>query len=153
MCYLRPDTPHQSCRDLLRAKPPPSCGRQGTTSSDYIVAKTLQLAVFFFQAEDGIRHKLVTGVQTCALPISSIGPSPNFATASSRSSTPPFERSFIASPRAQAYSEKSSSPPRARSTPLFVPRHSQASETRSEERRIGKECRSGRSPHQEKEKR
>src|SRR3989441_1508581 len=26
--------------------------------------------VFFFQAEDGIRDKLVTGVQTCALPIS-----------------------------------------------------------------------------------
>src|SRR3989441_1436618 len=27
--------------------------------------------LFFFQAEDGIRDKLVTGVQTCALPISS----------------------------------------------------------------------------------
>src|SRR2546425_5738178 len=27
--------------------------------------------MFFFQAEDGIRDKLVTGVQTCALPISS----------------------------------------------------------------------------------
>src|SRR5947208_9294322 len=26
---------------------------------------------FFFQAEDGIRDDLVTGVQTCALPISS----------------------------------------------------------------------------------
>src|SRR5258708_17301913 len=26
--------------------------------------------VFFFQAEDGIRDDLVTGVQTCALPIS-----------------------------------------------------------------------------------
>src|SRR5574339_1091073 len=25
---------------------------------------------FFFQAEDGIRYRLVTGVQTCALPIS-----------------------------------------------------------------------------------
>src|SRR5204862_4009010 len=25
---------------------------------------------FFFQAEDGIRHLYVTGVQTCALPIS-----------------------------------------------------------------------------------
>src|SRR2546425_11226884 len=33
----------------------------------------LALAVFFFfQAEDGIRDKLVTGVQTCALPISAI---------------------------------------------------------------------------------
>src|SRR2546425_5446686 len=30
----------------------------------------LALRIFFFQAEDGIRDKLVTGVQTCALPIS-----------------------------------------------------------------------------------
>src|SRR6266404_8850607 len=28
--------------------------------------------IFFFQAEDGIRVKLVTGVQTCALPISAL---------------------------------------------------------------------------------
>src|SRR5687767_15259003 len=28
---------------------------------------------FFFQAEDGIRDKLVTGVQTCALPIFEAG--------------------------------------------------------------------------------
>src|SRR5229473_1636904 len=28
---------------------------------------------FFFQAEDGIRYKLVTGVQTCALPICTDG--------------------------------------------------------------------------------
>src|SRR5438105_12795307 len=28
------------------------------------------LSFFFFQAEDGIRDPLVTGVQTCALPIS-----------------------------------------------------------------------------------
>ena len=28
---------------------------------------------FFFQAEDGIRDRLVTGVQTCALPISNAG--------------------------------------------------------------------------------
>src|SRR5207248_6503567 len=27
---------------------------------------------FFFQAEDGIRDRTVTGVQTCALPISSV---------------------------------------------------------------------------------
>src|SRR2546425_2003912 len=33
---------------------------------------------FFFQAEDGIRDKLVTGVQTCALPISFSGNSRNF---------------------------------------------------------------------------
>src|SRR2546428_1860900 len=28
-----------------------------------------QMFVFFFQAEDGIRDLIVTGVQTCALPI------------------------------------------------------------------------------------
>ena len=28
------------------------------------------LVFFFFQAEDGIRDVLVTGVQTCALPVS-----------------------------------------------------------------------------------
>src|ERR1041384_5780341 len=28
---------------------------------------------FFFQAEDGIRDKLVTGIQTCALPICELG--------------------------------------------------------------------------------
>src|SRR5256885_13119351 len=31
-------------------------------------------AVFFFQAEDGIRDYKVTGVQTCALPISAEAP-------------------------------------------------------------------------------
>src|SRR5216683_1176731 len=30
---------------------------------------------FFFQAEDGIRDLIVTGVQTCALPISRVGSS------------------------------------------------------------------------------
>src|SRR5205823_9820967 len=31
--------------------------------------KSIIVIFFFFQAEDGIRDKLVTGVQTCALPI------------------------------------------------------------------------------------
>src|SRR5258708_19008071 len=39
--------------------------------------------VFFFQAEDGIRDDLVTGVQTCALPISGRG-TPRGARASRR---------------------------------------------------------------------
>src|SRR5207253_3823126 len=30
----------------------------------------MDLIIFFFQAEDGIRYGHVTGVQTCALPIS-----------------------------------------------------------------------------------
>src|SRR2546428_6859154 len=32
--------------------------------------------LFFFQAEDGIRDLIVTGVQTCALPISGARPPP-----------------------------------------------------------------------------
>src|SRR5690625_7860637 len=54
---------------------------------------------FFFQAEDGIRDGHVTGVQTCALPISSGAssssspesrphPIPSAAAAAARSSTP-----------------------------------------------------------------
>src|SRR5687767_7470438 len=35
-----------------------------------VVEATSSPIRFFFQAEDGIRAKLVTGVQTCALPIS-----------------------------------------------------------------------------------
>src|SRR5437867_4673110 len=50
----------------------------------YLVAKGISLKsgllavwipFFFFQAEDGIRDRTVTGVQTCALPISTVSPS------------------------------------------------------------------------------
>src|SRR3989441_13279320 len=47
-----------------------------------IYARSRAHIFFFFQAEDGIRDKLVTGVQTCALPISSAGlPAATCATA------------------------------------------------------------------------
>src|SRR5205823_7407559 len=39
-------------------------------SASCVLSGIADLFVFFFQAEDGIRDKLVTGVQTCALPIS-----------------------------------------------------------------------------------
>ena len=35
----------------------------------FLVCYVAVLRFFFFQAEDGIRDDLVTGVQTCALPI------------------------------------------------------------------------------------
>src|SRR5699024_11838702 len=35
----------------------------------YVVLLYVHTAFFFFQAEDGIRDRNVTGVQTCALPI------------------------------------------------------------------------------------
>src|SRR5256885_3489659 len=48
-------------------------GRQ-TYVIAYTVAGALNGFVFFFQAEDGIRDYKVTGVQTCALPISTPWP-------------------------------------------------------------------------------
>src|SRR3989441_8913194 len=51
---------------------------------------------FFFQAEDGIRDKLVTGVQTCALPISILG----FSNSAPR-------RSATAAPRLDSEAEAS----------------------------------------------
>src|SRR2546425_588477 len=40
-----------------------------SSSDDKIIVVQYHFFFFFFQAEDGIRDKLVTGVQTCALPI------------------------------------------------------------------------------------
>src|SRR2546422_5514142 len=52
----------------------------GTFVTSYLLPKHRKLGVarvgsffFFFQAEDGIRDVAVTGVQTCALPISDLG--------------------------------------------------------------------------------
>ena len=44
----------------------------GECINDKLVSKVgecSKILLFFFQAEDGIRDDLVTGVQTCALPI------------------------------------------------------------------------------------
>src|SRR2546422_4712963 len=51
---------------------------------------------FFFQAEDGIRDVAVTGVQTCALPISSsaVSASPARSPAASRAARQPSPDSF-----------------------------------------------------------
>src|SRR5438105_11756054 len=38
-------------------------------SLEYCITYCVYFFFFFFQAEDGIRDPLVTGVQTCALPI------------------------------------------------------------------------------------
>src|SRR2546423_2374577 len=48
-----------------------SCARLSGCSTHFCQTNTWRAVnFFFFQAEDGIRDKLVTGVQTCALPIS-----------------------------------------------------------------------------------
>src|SRR5207248_4357180 len=83
---------------------------------------------FFFQAEDGIRDRTVTGVQTCALPISVR------RRAAAGSPHPP--------PAGPARARASPPPASARapSRPGGAP-----TARRSEERRVGKEWRARRS--------
>src|SRR5438034_7220899 len=91
------------------------------------------LCFFFFQAEDGIRDHCVTGVQTCALPISSsLRLIPGAAAAASRiafteGDTPPCSWTNARI----RIGETNNMPRRCRKTLR-----------RSEERRVGKECRS-----------
>src|SRR5699024_11514006 len=46
------------------------CGSDVCSSDLAPLLQVLKYMLFFFQAEDGIRVRNVTGVQTCALPIS-----------------------------------------------------------------------------------
>src|SRR5207245_7608000 len=84
---------------------------------------------FFFQAEDGIRDATVTGVQTCALPISELRGNLH-ASAVKRAveiaSQLGAKRAVILAVSAPFHSA------------LMAP-----AQERSEERRVGKECRSG----------
>src|SRR5438552_11621802 len=88
---------------------------------------------FFFQAEDGIRDDLVTGVQTCALPIWRMN------TAGSQNITVRSQGCDTLSPRSQKRA-------RYRAVVEMKPPASlsRSSADRSEERRVGKECRSRR---------
>src|SRR2546430_4049021 len=90
---------------------------------------------FFFQAEDGIRDLTVTGVQTCALPIS-------FGKGSVQSIFKLKNGEGMRLTTARYY------------TPSGVTIHEKGVSpqvevvmTRSEERRVGKECRSRWSPY------
>src|SRR2546422_2640833 len=56
---------------LLSGLPPGRVGGRSLDSRSARCAAYVYLFCFFFQAEDGIRDVAVTGVQTCALPISS----------------------------------------------------------------------------------
>src|SRR5436189_991190 len=84
---------------------------------------------FFFQAEDGIRDTSVTGVQTCALPIS-----PPVGRANSCKQTPVSRGRHTRTVWAAAAAQVAAA---AATT---------AAGQRSEERRVGKECRSRGSP-------
>src|SRR5205807_5169560 len=89
-----------------------------------------RLVFFFFQAEDGIRDYKVTGVQTCALPISIpllSGWGDNALSDPTRNQLSPQPlRSGIASIRSRTCG----------GLPWRLTTH-----VRSEERRVGKECR------------
>src|SRR5207247_3718572 len=78
---------------------------------------------FFFQAEDGIRDPLVTGVQTCALPIFA-GDETRFSHRHAFPRLTAILQVFAVTGRI----------PHQRTLLPFGPR--------SEERRVGKECRS-----------
>src|SRR5258708_11616626 len=88
--------------------------------------------IFFFQAEDGIRDDLVTGVQTCALPISCINSSGVITTM----------WMFLGQQVKCGWTDSKGKwhlPPERDA--LF------GGPARSEERRVGKECRSRWSPY------
>src|SRR2546430_7256801 len=84
----------------------------------YWLTRLIRFFFFFFQAEDGIRDLTVTGVQTCALPIS-VNPAPLLILSGGE----PLLRRDLGE------------------TAHY------ASANRSEERRVGKECRSRWSPY------
>src|SRR5438046_10596436 len=85
--------------------------------------------IFFFQAEDGIRDWSVTGVQTCALPISP---------------------SLVRGHRDRLLRQRQTAEPGLGAVPgpLAVVGHG----GRSEERRVGKECRWRWWPHDKNKK-
>src|SRR5437588_6529863 len=93
----------------------------------YAPVLILTLFFFFFQAEDGIRDHCVTGVQTCALPIFHV----QLGTKS---------KLFC------ACGAEFGAEPNKNTCPVCLG-------WRSEERRVGKECRSRWSPYHYKKKR
>src|SRR2546430_8714153 len=98
----------------------------------------VSLVVFFFQAEDGIRDLTVTGVQTCALPISGVlGFADEFL--SLRANAVLYGRQFTLHDIGELKRFPNQNPgARTRAS---------TQRTRSEERRVGKECRSRWSPY------
>src|SRR2546429_2348797 len=95
------------------------------------------MSFFFFQAEDGIRDVAVTGVQTCALPISA-----------GRRRQP-----HRADQRHRLLLRRETDRPGAESAcPLAAEKPRQQRLLRSEERRVGEEGRSRGSPDHLKKK-
>src|SRR5258708_2431041 len=79
--------------------------------------------LFFFQAEDGIRDDLVTGVQTCALPISMCGTTAiHFACSNTSSGIPLSGIAIISCNTLPAFSSRSVASSRADAAQHSVPR-------------------------------
>src|SRR5689334_24237614 len=101
----------------------------------YSIAIAMCLCFFFFQAEDGIRDGTVTGVQTCALPILET------------LFIDPFRRdttlAVICNVQDPLTKEDYPRDPRnvARKAVNYMKQTGIADAARSEERRVGKECR------------
>src|SRR3712207_8864459 len=96
------------------------------------------VCVFFFQAEDGIRDIGVTGVQTCALPIlTRIVPG--------ECKGPAFKKGYIIKEK-DIETLKSMGKNHLNIIELSD-NELHENEARSEERRVGKECRSRWSPY------
>src|SRR2546422_7861869 len=93
---------------------------------------------FFFQAEDGIRDVAVTGVQTCALPISV-----HEVLAADQAGVEPHRLGGDE----LLHRAHRAVPVHARELREIVPAADRHDTERSEERRVGKECRSRWSPY------
>src|SRR5690625_7257659 len=94
----------------------------------------VKLSIVFFQAEDGIRDGHVTGVQTCTLPISR-----KYRLTRLR----PGRNDSALSANVSSWGARSS---------MVVRSSDRLLETRSEERRVGKECGSRRGGGRAREK-
>src|SRR5204863_2503732 len=92
--------------------------------------------IFFFQAEDGIRVLYVTGVQTCALPICT-----SSTTSRPAADAPPARLVVleVLTPRDPAEDHRLRDPPLLRPHREVHVGNDEADESRSEERRVGKE--------------
>src|SRR2546421_3228577 len=93
------------------------------------------LFLFFFQAEDGIRDLIVTGVQTCALPISFAAWRLAWTEGPLRAVVAALMWLTMAATASAQNAQSQALSLLDRVTP------------RSEERRVGKECRSRWSPY------
>src|SRR5205807_3290372 len=102
---------------------------------------------FFFQAEDGIRDYKVTGVQTCALPICFCPAhlSPSLAVKSLLPVRWRHDRWSRGPPSSRSRKDTAKEPRASTSDTGHRPQ-------RSEERRVGKECRTQRERKENKKK-